>query len=110
MIRYRPRDCIRRRPQRPSLRPGAPPPCAAASGLDYIGSLLEGSNTPQVAVLASAFFASVSVAINLWGGLITERKRADIALEVREVLGFHRLDPGHRMQAGLVDADKYWWF
>lgn len=37
---------------------------------------------PEAAVLASAGFAVVSVVVNLYGGVITEKKRAELQLEV----------------------------
>ena len=38
--------------------------------------------TPEVAVLASAGFATLSLVINFWGGVATENKRAELQLEV----------------------------
>lgn len=50
--------------------------------LDVVGNVLGRKFQPETAVLASAFFALLSVVVNIFGGLITERKRADLVLEV----------------------------
>lgn len=38
--------------------------------------------TPERATVFTALIAASSVATNLWGGLLTERKKADLAKEV----------------------------
>ncbi len=50
--------------------------------LDVVGNVLGRKFQPETAVLASAFFALLSVVVNIFGGLLTERKRADLVLEV----------------------------
>jgi hypothetical protein len=56
-----------------------------ASLAELIGAesiLPELGMTPEVAVLASAGFATVSLLVNFWGGVATENKRAELQLEV----------------------------
>ena len=56
--------------------------------LDVVGNVLGRKFQPEAAVLASAFFALLSVVVNIFGGLITERKRADLVLEVGATTAF----------------------
>ena len=79
----------------PGANVAASSPCAhrrlralggeVASLAELIGAesiLPELGMTPEVAVLASAGFATVSLLVNFWGGVATENKRAELQLEV----------------------------
>lgn len=43
--------------------------------------MLGGANE-RVVLFASVLFSTLSLASNLWGGMATEKKRAELALEV----------------------------
>ncbi|GFR49501.1 hypothetical protein Agub_g11538, partial [Astrephomene gubernaculifera] len=58
-----------------------PPPCRAAGvleGFSGVSNLM----SPEAATIFSAIIAISSVALNLYGGLITEKRRAELAREV----------------------------
>lgn len=46
--------------------------------------MLGGANE-RVVLFASVLFSTLSLGSNLWGGMATEKKRAELALEVRGI-------------------------
>ena len=85
----RPPSGTRRPPPHPTpplthRRPGCAAPHGAraelGAGLDTFLPVL--GMKQELAVLASAAFAVISVVVNLWGNVLTEKKRAELQLEV----------------------------